>query len=339
MQRGRPTITDVAKQAGVSKSLVSLVMRGARQVSAKRREAVLAAAAELGYRPNAMARGLVQRRSRVIGVMVSDLHNLFFADVVGGIRDQAVRANYDVLINTGNRDPAQEAEAIETLLQLRVDGLVLAAPLLDSQPIVDASRSVPVVVVARVLRSPLVDCVTDDDRAGVEAAVEHCASLGHRRIAHITGGRGAGATSRRRGYEEAMEKLGLTRHKRVVSGTHTEEGGRRGARELLGRRPFPTAVIAPNDLAAIGVLDAIEERELRVPEDISLVGYDNTWLAGLRHISLTTVDQPRLKMGQLAMSALLERIELGRSQPRRAVLPPRLVVRRTTAPPPKSSGN
>ena len=136
MRRRRATITDVAERAGVSKSLVSLVMRGARHVSPARREAVVRAAAELGYRPNAMARGLVQQRTRVIGVMISDLHNPFFADVVAGIQDQAGRAGYKVLLNTGNRDPAHEAEAVETLLQLRVDGLILASPMLEKTPIV-----------------------------------------------------------------------------------------------------------------------------------------------------------------------------------------------------------
>ncbi len=334
MHGGKPTITDVARRAGVSKSLVSLVMRGAPQVRPARREAVLRAAEELGYRPNAMARGLVQRRSQVIGVMLSDLHNPFYADVVTGIQDRAGRAGYSVLINTGRGDPAHEAEAIEALLQLPADGLVLAGPLLENPPIEDASRSVPVVVVGRTVRSSSVDSVTDDDRAGIGAAVEHCASLGHRRIAHISGGRGAGAAARRRGYEKAMKRLGLGRHTTVVSGTVTEEGGHRGALTLLARHPLPTAIIAPNDLAAIGVLNAIEEKGLRVPEDISLVGYDNTSLAGLRHISLTTVNQPRAEMGQLAMSALLERIEMGRSQPRHAVLPPSLVIRKTTAPPP-----
>ena len=153
-------------------------------------------------------------------------------------------------------------------------------------------------------------------------------------IAHISGGRSAGTTARRRGYEAAMQKLGLGRYSRVVSGSYTEEGGHRATLVLLAPRPFPTAIIAANDLSAIGALNAIEESGLKVPENVSLVGYDNTSLAGLRHISLTTVNQPRFEMGQLAMSTLLERIELGRSQPRHAVLPPSLVIRSTTGPPP-----
>ncbi len=315
--RGRPTIEDVARQAAVSKSLVSLVMRGARHVSVARRTAVLRAAAKLGYRPNAMARGLVQRRTRILGVMLSDLHNPFFADVVEGIQDQASRAGYKVLINTGNRVAVQEAEAVETLLQLRVDGVILAGPLL----------------VGREAHAPSVDSVTNDDRAGGVLVVEHCASLGHRRIAHIDGGPGAGAAARRAGYEAAMRRLRLGKHLAVAPGSYTEEGGHRGALFLLDRRPPPTAIFVANDLAAIGALNAIEERGLKVPDDISLVGYDNTSLAALRHISLTTVHQPRVEMGQMAVITLLERVEQGRSRPRRTVLSPQLVVRGSTAPP------
>jgi DNA-binding LacI/PurR family transcriptional regulator len=332
-RRARPTITDVAHRAGVSKSLVSLVMRGARHVSARRRSAVLDAATALGYRPNAMARGLVQQRTRLLGVLVSDLHNPFFADVVTGVQDQAARGGYRVLVNTSNRVAAQEEEAIETLMQLRVDGLILTGLLVESRLIVEASREVPVVLVGRTARAPSVDSVTNDDWAGAVAMVKHCASLGHRRIAHIDGGQGAGANARRKGYEDGMRQLRLAKNITVVGGSFTEDGGHSGALVLLEMRPRPTAIFATNDLAAIGALNAIEERGLKVPDDVSLAGYDNTSLAALRHISLTTVHQPRLEMGQMAVTTLLERLEEGRTRPRRAVLSPSLVVRGTTAPP------
>jgi DNA-binding LacI/PurR family transcriptional regulator len=336
--RGQPTITDVARRAGVSKSLVSLVVRGGRHVSAKRRSAVQKAARALGYRPNAMARGLVQRRTGILGVLASDLHNLFFSDVLEAVQDQAARAGYRVLINTGNRVPAQEDEAIETLLQLRVDGLILASVLVESRLVVEASRALPVVLVGRSARASSLDSVTNDDWAGAVLAVKHCAALGHRRIAHIDGGQGAGADARRQGYEDAMRRLRLARHIVVVGASYTEEGGHRGALALLARPQRPTAIFAANDLAAVGALNAIEERGLRVPDDVSLVGYDNTSLAALRHLSLTTVHQPRLEMGQMAVSMLQERLE-GRTRPRRAVLAPSLVVRGSTAPPPSARRN
>lgn len=334
--RERPTITDVARAAGVSKSLVSLVMRQAPHVSDARREAVLKAAEALGYRPNAMAQGLVRRRTRMLGVMISDLHNLFFADVVTGIQEEAARAGYRVLFNTGDRVPVQEDQAIEALLELRTDGIILAGPLVESQLVVKASAEVPVVLVGRAAEASSLDSVTNDDHAGAILAVEHCAGLGHRRIAHIDGGPGAGAQARRRGYEDAMRRLRLTKHVCVVAGSYTEEGGTLGALALLEAAERPTAIFAANDLAAVGALNAIEERGLRVPDDISLVGYDNTSLAALRHVSLTTIHQPRLEMGRMAVIALLERLEDGRKRPRRATLPPRLVVRATTGPPPAS---
>jgi DNA-binding LacI/PurR family transcriptional regulator len=333
VQLGKPTITDVARRAGVSKSLVSLVMRGADHVSPGRREAVHKAATELGYRPNAMARSLVQRRTHLVGVMVSDLHNPFFADIVAGIQDQAVRTGYKVLVNTGNRAALREADAMETLLQLRADGIILAGPVLEDDIILAASAEVPIVLVGREARGPAVDSITNDDHAGAEIAVEHCVSLGHRRIAHIDAGHGAGAPDRRRGYEAAMKRLGLSRSTLVVSGNFTEEGGHSGCLLLLAQRPRPTAIFAANDLAAIGALNAIEESGLKVPDDVSLVGYDNTSLAALRHISLTTIHQPRLEMGQLALSTLLERVDHDRTEPRRILLSPRLVVRASTAPP------
>ncbi len=331
----RPTIDDVARHAGVSKSLVSLVVRGDRHVSPERRAAALRAVAELGYRPNAMAQGLVQKRTRIVGVLVSDLNNPFFADVIAGIQARARALGYRVLMNTGDRIQQHEDEAIETLLQLRVDGLILGSPLLESAQVVSASKEVPVVVVGRPARAASVDSVADDDGAGALAVVRHCVALGHRRIAHIDGGEGAGAVERRRGYEEAMRKLKLSSEVAVGRGAYTEAGGYQGARELLERRPRPTAIFAANDLAAIGALNAIEEIGLRVPQDISLVGYDNTSLAAMRHLSLTTVHQPRHDIGQMAMDLLIERIRGVRVKPRRVVLAPTLVVRSTTAPPPR----
>jgi len=331
----RPTIDDVARHAGVSKSLVSLVVRGDRHVSPERRAAALRAVAELGYRPNAMAQGLVQKRTRIVGVLVSDLNNPFFADVIAGIQARARSNGYRVLMNTGDRIQQHEDEAIETLLQLRVDGLILGSPMMESAQVVKASKEVPVVVVGRPARAASVDSVADDDAAGALAVVRHCVSLGHRRIAHVDGGEGAGALERRRGYEEAMRRLKLANDIAIGHGAFTEAGGYQGARELLERRPRPTAIFAANDLAAIGALNAIEEGGLRVPQDISLVGYDNTSLAGMRHLSLTTVHQPRHDIGQMAMDLLIERIRGVRSRSRRVVLAPTLVVRSTTAPPPR----
>jgi DNA-binding LacI/PurR family transcriptional regulator len=332
-----PTIVDVARRAGVSKSLVSLVMRGAPNVSEEKREAVTRAAREIGYRPNAVARSLVRRRSFVIGVMVSDLHNPYFTEVIDGIEAAARTFGYHALFNTGGRTADGEAEAIDMLLQLRTDGVVMAGPVLAPRRIAAVATTVPVVVVARHSRSSSHDSITNDDGMGARMAVDHLVSLGHRRIAHVDGGTGAGAAQRRAGFHEAMDHHGLSASARIVPGSFTEEGGRNGVTELLRSRAGVTAIFVGNDLAAVGALDALDQHGLRVPEDVSLVGYDNIALAGLGHIDLTTIDQPRREMGVTAVRLLLERRDEDRRRPRHLVVPPSLVVRGSTAPPPSGS--
>ena len=328
-----PTIKDVADRASVSKSVVSRVMRGAGTVSRESRDAVLAAAKELGYRPNAAARSLVQRRSFNVGVLVSDLHNPFFAEIIDGIETAAAASGYRMLITTGNRDRDAEAHALETLLELRTDGVILLSPRLAPRLVARASRSVPVAVVASLMRVPGVDVVVNDDVRGAELAVNHLAELGHRRIAMVDGGDGAGAAERRYGYEATMRLLGLGELIQVAAGDYTEEGGFSGAQRLLQLSPRPTAIFAGNDLAAVGALNAIEEAGLEVPADVSLVGYDNTALASLRHISLTTIHQPRRQIGEMAIMAVLRRIEGSAARAKRLVLEPHLVSRHTTAQP------
>jgi DNA-binding LacI/PurR family transcriptional regulator len=327
-----PTIIDVARRAGVSKSLVSRVLRGSARVSPSRSEAVQSAMVELGYRPNAVARSLVQRRSFTVGVVVADLHNLFFAEILDGIGSVAGACGYQPLITTGQREPESETAALEKLLQLRTDGLILAGAVVPAEVVRAATRSAAVVLVSSGLRVSGVDTVGTDDVRGAGLAVEHLVGLGHRRIALIDGGAGAGAAERRRGYKLAMRQLGLDAEVRVAPGDFTEEGGYRGARRLLERGPRPSAMCCGNDLAAVGALNALEETGLQVPGDVSLVGYDNTTLAALRHVSLTTVHQPRREMGQQAMTLLLRRIQRPTARARRLLLEPSLVVRGTTTP-------
>jgi DNA-binding LacI/PurR family transcriptional regulator len=329
----RATILDVAERAKVSKSLVSLVMRDAPNVSEKRRAAVLRAAAELGYTPNELARSLVQGRTHTIGVLLSDLHNPFFAETVDGVEEESGSFRYRTLLSTGHRDPEREIRAIRHLLERQVDGIVLLSPRISNSDIRDAATNVSTVMVGRRTREAHVDSIVSDDFAGAVLVVEHLYELGHRRIAHISGGNGAGAGSRRRGYERAMRRLGLEHHVFTAPGEYTDEGGYRGARRLLNEKETPTAIFAANDLAAMGALAAIRDAGLSVPGDVSVVGYDNTNLAQLSSISLSSVDQPRREMGMLAVRLLLERIELKRTDPRHEVLKPTLIPRSTSSPP------
>jgi DNA-binding LacI/PurR family transcriptional regulator len=310
-----------------------MVTRGEAGVSAESRRAVLEAIEALDYRPNLMARGLVERRTRLFGVTISDLRNPFFSSVVSGIQDRANELGYQVLFNTGDRDPVLEERAIESLLELRVDGLILASPRVDDTVVARAAAAVPVVVLNRETTDDATDSVTNDNITGARLAIEHLVGFGHRRIAFISGGGGAGARIRAEGYRLAMVGMGLADHIQVAEGAHTEDGGERGAREILTTRPLPTAIFASNDLCAIGAMNALEEAGVRIPEDISLIGYDNTTLAALRHVSLSSIHQPGRDMGRSAVDRLTERLTGGRTTSLHDVVAPGLVVRSTTAPP------
>jgi DNA-binding LacI/PurR family transcriptional regulator len=327
----QPTMQQVAERAGVSLALVSLVMRDAPNVSDYRRQLVLDAAEQLGYRPNVLARNLASRRTNTIGVVVNDLHNPFFAEIIDGIQAASDEAGYRILIGNGKHSQRGEAEMIETFLQLRVDGIITAGATMPMAAIEAAATSTEIVLVGRTSRSRVVDSVNTDDVTGARLAVDHLVALGHRRIAHIDGGTGAGSDARRRGYSKAMTDHGLSDEIVIGGGDFSETGGYHAASELLEQARPPTAIFAANDLSAAGVLDRVEDAGFDVPNSMSIVGYDNTALAAMQHMSLTTINQPRDEIGRLAVKFLLERFKEGRTESVHHVIAPTLVTRRTSS--------
>jgi DNA-binding LacI/PurR family transcriptional regulator len=335
----RPTIHDVARQAKVSKSLVSLVLQGSPKVAEASRQSILEAMTELGYQPNRLARALVARRSGIVGVIASDLHNPFFADVLDAVLTVMDESGKQVLLGTGRWNPEQEVQLLESLGGVPVDGILLLSPAISATALDRFRTRLPIVVTGRsdVSRSGI-DTVIADNITGATLAVEHLTALGHRRIAHITGGSGPASPERERGFRRAMKAAGLGQEMVITRGDFTDDGGYRAMRRLLRRSPRPTAVFAANDYAALGALDAIEEDGLAVPRDMSLVGYDNSSIASSRHISLTSIDQPHTEMGRIAARLLNERIAGADDPARHHVLTPRLVSRRTTGSPPRRDG-
>jgi DNA-binding LacI/PurR family transcriptional regulator len=209
---------------------------------------------------------------------------------------------------------------------------VLLSPVLPTSAITEASTHSPVVLVSRTTRLPAVDTVNDDGATGAKLAVEHLVELGHTRIVHFDGNGASVAAARRQGYVAAMKRHGLEPW--VVRSEHTDVAGARAVREVWGASgATPTAIVAGNDFNAVGAISALEELGLRVPKDVSVLGYDNTSFAALRHVSLTTIDQPRAELGRLAGEALLERVRGDRTDPVRHLLQPSLVVRATTSAP------
>lgn len=328
----QPTMEDVASRAGVSRALVSLVMRNSPKVSERSRTAVLAAAEELGYRRNLMAHHLASRRTMTIGLVLNDLHNPFFAEMTDGIHEAALEAGYRIVINTGLRNREGEKAAVDTFLEFRTDGIILVGSQLFGDELEALAAETNLVVAARDTTAGNYDTVSIDDHLGAQMVVDHLASLGHRRIAHIDGGSGAGARRRREGYQAAMQRHGLAEHVRIVAGEYSEHSGTVGVDRLLGDGESPTAIFAANDLMATGVLNRLQRRGLRVPGDVSLVGFDNTATAALHQMSLTTVDQPRELLGRLAAQYLIERLDEERAEAVHELLTPSLVCRSTSGP-------
>ena len=329
----RPRLDDVAADAGVSTATVSLVLRDVAGPSAATRQRVVASAARLGYRPDRAASALASRRSRLIG-MVMDIRNPFHTELVEDVYEAADQHGYNILLSTITRSQ-KEARAIETLLDSRSEALVLLGTQLPTQRVAALGRQLPLVVVGRPLPSAAgVEVVRTDDHDGLEQAVGYLANLGHRHITYIHGGRGTVPALRRRAYESAMRQHHLADHINIIQGGDTESAGAGAALTVMREQIRPTAILTFNDRCAIGLIDVLVRARVDIPGELSVVGYDDSPVARLAHINLTTVSQNTRKLTEYAITALIDRLDNGRTDHLDVVVSPRLVVRGTTGPPP-----
>ena len=349
----RPRLEDVASRAGVSTASASLVLRGRPGPGAATREAVLDAARELGYRADRTASLLARRRTQLLGVTM-DVSSTFHAELLEDLQAAADERGYDIVVSPQTRT-RDERRAIESLLDFRCEALLLLGPRLPDAELAALAEEQHVVAVGRRARATGVDVVRAADDVGVGLAVEHLVGLGHRDIAFVDGPRGPIATLRRQGYRRAMKRLGLADEMLVVDGGGDEESGARAAAALplplpsepsrghvaplsgprkatSGRSRMPSAVVAFNDRAALGLLDRLRRNGVDVPGDVSVVGYDDSFIARLATVDLTSVSQIPEAMATAAVEAATQRLDEGRTEPVELVLEPQLVVRGTTAP-------
>ncbi|HHV55754.1 MAG TPA: LacI family transcriptional regulator [Firmicutes bacterium] len=344
-----PTIKDIAKRCGVSVATVSRVLNGHPTVSRDLRERVLQAARDLNYQPNAVARSLVSSRSRLLGVVIPDIVNPFFPDVVRAVEDVAAQHGYSVLLSNTDWNLYREKESLGILRSRQVDGIVLVPS--QVEPHLDwlSRSSIPVTLLTRT--SPNFDSVETDHFHGGYLVARHLVDLGHTRMAVIGDTSDPKYKGFRKGLIDGQIPVATNLYSWQLSKNDaTQEGayqltlqkmrefeqfaqiGSPAGRESWAERPErPTAIFAQNDLMAIGVLMALEELGIRVPEEMAVVGFDNTLLAAAVRPGLTSVAQPTYELGRLATELLIERIESGRQlPPRHIVLEPRLVVRAST---------
>ncbi|MHA6507897.1 LacI family DNA-binding transcriptional regulator [Tessaracoccus sp. Y1736] len=328
----RPTIYDVAREAGVSKSLVSLVLNDSPLVAEAKRHAVQEAIAKLGYRRSQAASALAADRTRTVGLVIDDFQNPSFVELLRGLRAAVGPQGFHVAIREHYREGDDFVSAIDGFLDSQVDALVIAA---------EPGRDLPALGVPTVLEGTRLhrvdgaDIVESDQRLGVQQLMGHLRSVGHRRIGHVTGAGGAAAV-RLEAYLEAMAEVGEAPRFAGRSNETNEDGGYAGAVELVRRHPDVTAVFAANDTMALGARAALREAGREVPRDVALIGYDNSHLARSRFLDLTTVDSHAYDAGVACGEAILRRLAEPDLPPAAVVVPSTLVVRSSSVTVPRS---
>lgn len=329
------TIREVARAAGVSVATVSRVLNAAPGVKDETRRKVERVIQRLDYRPNSLARSLVTRKSRTIGLLVRDITNPFYPEIARAIEDALNRLGYNLILCNTDASVRKEKAYVDVLRAQRVAGIIFSAPRMADRTVLDlqAAGDIPFVLTVRRVSGVHRDIVTSDDRGGASQAVAHLAGLGHARIGHIAGPRDSWtAAARLDGYRGTLRELGLTgRDAWVQRGDLTQATGFKAMQRLLAQAERPTAVFCANDAMALGAWEAVLAAGLRVPDDMALVGFDGVDWGGFKLTGLSTVAVPKYELGDLAARLLIRRIEGDSAPPQDVVLPVSLVVRRSSA--------
>ncbi|MEV6607935.1 LacI family DNA-binding transcriptional regulator [Kutzneria sp. NPDC051319] len=322
------TIRDVARQAQVSVATVSRALTSPDLVRATTRERVLAVAADLGYQPNLAARGLITGKTGNIGIVVPDLNNPFFTGVLKGVQNQARLASHAVFVADSDEDPAAEEQLVRAMAK-QVDGVILCSPGIDEQQVRELADATTLVLLNRRMRG--VPAALMNSGSGMRQVIDHLVALGHHRIAFLNGPRTSWSNKeRRRGLRIAVQRHDVDL---VDMGPFPPryEGGLQAADLAMAEKV--TAIVAYNDIMALGVLARLRDRGVRVPEDVSLTGFDDLMFGALCQPPLTTVAMPVVPAGRLAVDLLLDRLANRDAEVRQDELDTQLIVRATTAPP------
>lgn len=325
------TIKQVAREARVSVATVSRVFNEKGPVRSETRQRILEVASRLGYAPHAMARSLITKKTGTVGVLLPDLYGEFFSEVIRGVDLAARHDGYHILVSSSHSDRS-EVEAVLRALRGRIDGLVVMSPEADARALgANLPGTLPIVLLNCRVEGTAFDSINIDNYGGALAMIRHLASLGHRRIAHVKGAPSNNdALERLLGYRDAMQPLVGDEGTEAleIQGDFGEESGYRAGGEILRMRPRPTAVFAANDGMAIGLLSALQEAGLRVPEDIAVTGFDDIPIARFLTPPLTTVRLAIADLGALAVQRLLQAMARGEDRERRhETLPTTLMVR------------
>ncbi|WP_027417610.1 LacI family DNA-binding transcriptional regulator [Aneurinibacillus terranovensis] len=330
----KPTIYDVAREAEVSIATVSKVINNTGRISDKTRKKVMDVMDRLGYRPSIVASALTGKRTYTIGLLIPDLANPFFAEIARSVENRGHELGFSIVLCSTDNDSNKEAKYIALLRQKSVDGIILAAGFNNDEILKQlVDEKFPIAVISQDIPSLAADSVTVDDYLGGYKVTEHLISLGHKRIA-VFAENARSSKERIRGYRQALTDAGLDLDERFIYVCDsTIEGGKQQAREMLTITERPTAIFACNDLLAVGVMQAAREYGLTFPDDLSIIGFDNTILATSVNPPLTSVAQPIEEMGRQVMDLLVQRIEGATNMKRRVVLLPEMIYRGSTKPP------